>query len=308
MPGQELRPIGLGITDRYQLDGGTVLGLDEQLRVVRRRDVEVTEGASLLAATQDLEFVALSYLDRLVVHSADRTLEVGIESAETGVFLGDGRLVVSASVIGDHEYDGEGDYLVQLVDVTSGDILDTVVLDVADAAVSAVQHPHDGSVLIDAGMGQDGSASFVVRVSGDRLDVAPLPEDVCVTGFDPPGRRLLLTPHPANDDVATVVEWPSLRTIGELRGESLGFEDEAIKIYGCFVGDDRIVLQVGEGQTDGVLLCTGDLTPVAWLDLDPDGESELDSILGVGPGMFVAEVWRGREKSLEIWRVPREIS
>lgn len=147
--------------------------MDEQLRVVRRRDVEVGEGASLLNAAPDLRSVVLGYADRLVVHAEERALEVGIGSADAAVFVGDGRLVVTAPVVEHLEYQGtsydsKGDHLVQLVDLGRGAIVDTAVLGVADAGVSAVSHPHDGSIVLDAGMGQDGSASFVVRVVGDR--------------------------------------------------------------------------------------------------------------------------------------------
>ncbi len=308
-------PVGLGVGARYRLDGGTVCALDGQLRVVRRRDVEAVEDAGLLNATPDLGVVVLGYRDRLVVQLEGRALEVGIGSADAAVFTGDGRLVVTAPVDESVEdqgtsYDSEGDHLVRLVDLSSGAMVDTVVLGVADAGIFAVPHPHDGSIVLDAGMGQDGSASFVVRVSGDRLVVEPLREDVVVSGFDPSGSRLLLTPHPSFDDVATVLEWPSLRTVAELSGAELDFDDGGIDMYGSFVSDDYIVLQAGEVEANGVLLCTADLEPVGWLELDPapDGESELSSILGVGPGLFVAEVWVDGEESSAVWRVPGEIS
>jgi hypothetical protein len=314
-PGHGLAPIGLGAGARYTVSEGTVCALDEQLRVVRRRVVDVPVDCSLLNATPDLSSVVLSTADQLAVHMGERALSVGIKSADAAVFTGAGRMVVTAPVIERRMYQGKpyetkGNHLVQLVDLGSGAVVDTAVLDVADAGVLAVPHPHDGSILLDAAMGQDGSAIFVVRVVGDRLAVEPMWENVVVSGFDPSGGRLLLTPHPSFDDVATVVEWPSLATVGRLGGAELGFDDGGIDMYGCFLSDERIILQAGEVEELGLLVCTADLAPVAWLDLEPHegGESELVSVFGVGPDLIAAEVWVDGEESSAVWRVPGEIS
>ncbi|WP_250035563.1 hypothetical protein [Paractinoplanes maris] len=308
-PGHDLAPVGLGVMARYALTGGTVVALDEQLRAVRRRDVDVPGGGKLLAATPDLSSVVLGARDHLVVHG-DRTVEIGIEAADAAVFVGGDRLVVTAPVVERRDHDGrpyesKGEHLVHLVEARTGTVVDRAELDVIDAGVFAVPHPHDGSILLDAGLGQDGSATFVTRVLGDRLAVKPMREDVSVSGFDPSGGRLLLTPHPGFGDVATVVDWPALRPLAQLSGAGLAFDDGGLDLYGCFLSDDRIVLQAGEYEDYGVLVCSADLTPVAWLDLGhAPGESEVSSVWGVGPDLIAVEVWADGEATAAVWRVP----
>lgn len=309
-PGHDLAPIALGAVPRYTLDGGAVAALDEQLSVVRRRHVDVPYEGRLLAATPDLTTVVLGARDHLRVQSGDRVLEVGIEAPDSAVILADGRLLVTAPVVEQREHHGrpyetKGEHLAHLVDAGTGSVVDRAVLEVVDAGVFAIPHPHDGTVLLDAGMGQNGSTTFRARVSGDHLAVEQLWEDVVLSGFDPSGGRLLLMPHPSFADTVRVVNWPDLHEMAVLSGAELEFADGGIDLYGCFLSEERVVLQASEAEENGLLVCTADLTPVAWLDLDPPG-GELSSFMGVGPDLIVAEVWVDGEGTSTVWRVPRE--
>ncbi|MBL7260628.1 hypothetical protein [Paractinoplanes lichenicola] len=310
--GHDLAPVGMSAVPRYWLNGTTVTALDDQLRPVRRRDIAVPAGGKLLAGTPDLTTVVLATHHHLTVHTGDRALELNIEAADSATLIGDDRLLVTAPVIElrnhyGQPYESQGEHVVQLIDVRSGAVADRAVLDVVSAGVFAVPHPYDGSIVLDAGMGQDGSAAFVARVAGDRLSIEPLREDVVVSGFDPSGRHLLLMPHPGFDDVATVLEWPSLHTTAELSGATLAFDDGGIDMYGCYLSDNRIVLQAGEVEQNGALLCSAGLTPLAWLEFPPNDptDSELVSIHGVGPNLFAAEVWSDGAETVAVWRLPQ---
>ncbi|MGC4880891.1 hypothetical protein ACLQ26_32030 [Micromonospora sp. DT43] len=307
--GHDLAPLSLEPGVRYRLLDGVVSVLDEQLRSIQRLVLDVPPTASLLAATPDLATVVVTDTRSVIVIAAGGPIAVDVAAADSATLLPGGRLLVTAPVIErqehrGHEYETKGEHMVVLVDPSSGGILDQAVLDVADAGVIAVPHPHDGSVVLDAGMGQDGSSIYAARVTGDRITVELIAEDVVSTSFAPSGDRLLLMPHPSFDDEISLLEWPSGRTVARLHAEDLALDEFAFDLYGCFLNDQRILVQTSE---HGLLLCSGELRPAAWISLNPPsqaGDAEVAMMLGVAEDMFAADIWDGKESSATVWRIP----
>jgi hypothetical protein len=166
-----------------------------------------------------------------------------------------------------------------------------------------VPHPRDGSVLLDAGEGQDGSSAFLAREQAGALVVEPRLQDVVVAGFDAAGARLLLLPHPSFDNVARVVAWPTLDEIAALEGQQRGLE-HFLDFYGFFLGSGRVLLSTGEGPP---VLCTAGLDPIAYLDLRGTSlgdDVEMVSMLGLGEEMFGAQLWADGVTIATAWRVP----
>ncbi|MBU2670461.1 hypothetical protein KOI35_43865 [Actinoplanes bogorensis] len=294
-PGRDLAPIGLGAMNRYtRSTDGQAGALDEQLRVTRRRDV--TPDRRLLAASPDLSTVVLGGFEHMVVHLHDRTVKVAIEHADTATLVSTTRMVVTAPAV---TY-GDGHH-VRLVDLPSAAVLDTVTLDLTDALLFTAPHPSDGSIVLNADLGQDGSKNFVVHTADTHLTVTPMRSDVTISGFNPSGAHLLLLPHPASENQATVLDWPAQRPAGHLKGADLGFTEYGIDMYGCYLSNDQILL-LTEG---GLLLCDAGLAPIAWLDLPTtDDDTQVASVLGLGPHLFAAEVWANRAKTAAVWRTP----
>ncbi|CCH20899.1 hypothetical protein MILUP08_45793 [Micromonospora lupini str. Lupac 08] len=307
--GHDLAPLSLEPVVRYRLLDGVVSVLDEQLQPIRRLDLDVPPTAKLLAATPDLATVVVTDTRSVIVITAGGPIALDVAAADSATLLPGGRLLVTAPMIErqEHqgrEYDTRGEHLVVLVDLGTGRILDQAVLDVADAGVIAVPHPHDGSVVLDAGMGQDGSAIYAARVAGDRITVELIAEDVVSTSFAPSGDRLLLMPHPSFDDEISLLEWPSGRTVARLHADDLALEEFAFDLYGCFLSDKRILVQTSE---HGLLLCSGELRPVAWISLNPpsqSGDVEVSMALGVTEDVFAADLWDGESSSATVWRIP----
>src|SRR5204863_5324473 len=119
-------------------------------------------------------------------------------------------------------------------------------LEAVDAGVLAVPHPSDGSVVLDAGMGQDGSLVYVAQAHHDGLAIEKVAENVTVAGFAPSGDRLLLMPHPSFGDEVSVLDWSSRRQVARLRPEELAVDDLTFDLYGCFVSADRILLKTDD--------------------------------------------------------------
>ncbi|MFI6257436.1 hypothetical protein ACIBCL_15230 [Micromonospora zamorensis] len=283
--------------------------LDEQLQPIQRLVLDVPATAKLLAATPDLMTVVLTDTRSVIIMAAGRPIAVDVAAADSATLLPGGRLLITAPRLErleyqGREYDSKGEHLVFLVDLRWGHILDQAVLDTVDAGVIAVPHPHDGSVVLDAGMGQDGSSIYVARVLGDRVKVELVAEDVVAASFAPSGDRLLLMPHPSFDDEISVLEWPSRRTLARLHADDLAIEDFAFDLYGCFLSDQRVLVKTSE---HGLLLCSGELSPLAWISLNPPsqtGDVEVETTLGVAEDVFAADVWDGKSFSATVWRIP----
>ncbi|MFJ2084739.1 hypothetical protein ACIOBK_19590 [Micromonospora chokoriensis] len=310
-----LAPRSLGPVVRYHLLDRTVSVLDEQLQPSKRLSLDVPPTAELLTASPDLETVVVTDTRRVIILAAGRQIPVEVPAVDSATLLPGGRLLVTAPTLErlEHkgrEYDAKGEHLVFLVDSGSGHVLDRAVLDAVDASMTTVPHPHDGSVVLDAAMGQDGALIYVAQVLNDRIKVQPVAEDVVAADFAPSGDRLLLMPHPSFDNKVSVLEWPSRRPLAQRHADDLAIDDFAFDLYGFFLSDRRILLKTYE---HGLLLCTGELSPVAWINLDPPTESNdvkatvpgaTEAVFGVAEDVFAADIRVGRTLSWNLWRVP----
>ncbi|MCF0091935.1 hypothetical protein B0E54_00755 [Micromonospora sp. MH99] len=253
---------------------------------------------------------------RVVIMATGRTIPVEIAAADSATLLPGGRLLVTAPTLErleykGREYDAKGEHLVFLVDLDSGHVLDQAVLDAVDASVTTVPHPHDGSVVLDAAMGQDGASIYVAQVLNDRIEVELVAENVVAASFAPSGDRLLLMPHPSFDNEISVLEWPSRRPLARLHADDLAIDDVVFTLYGCFLSDHRILLDTYE---HGLLLCSGELSPVAWISLNPPldtSDAEVSTVraspaamFGVAEDVFAADLGGGSPLPWTLWRIP----
>lgn len=311
-----LAPQSMEPVVRYHLSDGTVSALDEQLQPIQRLSLDVPPTAELLAASPDLATVVVTDTRRVIIMAAGRPIPVEIVAADSATLLPGGRLLVTAPILErltykGREYDTKGEHLVLLVDLGSGHVLDQAVLDAVDASVTTVPHPHDGSVVLDAAMGQDGALIYVAQVLDDRLKVALVAENVIAASFAPSGDRLLLTRHPSFDNQISVLEWPSRRPLARLHADDMEIEGLAFFLYGCFLGDRRVLLMTYE---HGLLLCTGELNPVGWISLNPPFQARdvevstmrgvAEAVFGVAEDVFAADIRDGKSLSWTLWRIP----
>ncbi len=303
-PGRELAPLSLQVAPRFRLAHGTLTRFDASLQPQQTRPVRRSRSWKLLAATDDLaQFVALA--GNRVVLGGEGVRHLDITHADSAVFVGPDRVLVSAPIVErstwqGRTYDSRADHRVFLVDTSSAEIVDVAVLDVCDAGVTALPHPRDGSVLLDAGEGQDGSHVFVARCSDDRIAVTLVFENTVAAAFSPSGARLLLTPHPSYEGEARVVEWPTLRQVGALTADAVELPDDRLDLYGCFLRDDAVLLKTYER---GIVLTDGHLVPRARVQLGDDAnlDYELESLCGLGPDVFATVRWRDRAGVTEVW-------
>jgi hypothetical protein len=285
-----LAPAALGPEPRFWFQDGTVTALDALLAPGASRPVDVPPGADFLAATPDLTLLIFATKHDVLLIGATGTARAPIAEAESAVVLPSGRVLITAP--GDQ-------HQVLLLDPATGKVVDAVELDTSDAGVTAVPHPSDGWVALDAGEGQDGSTVFRVREEADRLLAEELMSDVVLAGFDPSGSRVLITPHPSFGGPAEILSWPELEPLASL-DEELDFD-----LYGAFVGADRVVLSTFE---QGPLLCDGELRPLGWLDLGayPVDDFEDTQLLGLGDGIFALDLYHDGSGHTTVWRIPAE--
>ncbi len=295
---------------RFRLVDGAVSVLDERLHPAASRALDVPPAAKLLTAASDLSTVVVADRDSVIVAAAGRRFALEIARADSATLLPDGgRLLITAPVIErrvhrGRAYEAKAGHLAYLIDVESARVVDRAALEVDDALVAAVPHPHDGSVLLEAGMGQDGCTTYAARVTGDRLALEQVLDDIIAVSFAPSGDRLLLTPHPSFNGGVSIVDWPGTRTIARLTAGSLDLDGDAFDLYGCFLSDERVLLKT---YRDGLLLCSGDLEPIAWIDLPaPFGDDPEASItlLGLAEDAFAVDYWEGGSSFGTLWRIP----
>jgi len=284
-----LAPAALGPEPRFWFQDHTVTALDGLLAPGASRPVDVPPGADFLAATPDLALLIFATKHDVLLVGATGLARAPIAEADSAVVLPSGRVLITAP---------QGDkHAAHLLDPATGRALDVVELDTYDAGVTAVPHPSDGWVALDAGEGQDGSTVFRVREEGGRLLAEELMSDAVLAGFDPSGSRVLITPHPSYGGPAEILSWPGLEPLASL-DEDLDFD-----IYGAFVGADRVVLSTYE---QGPLLCDGDLRPLGWLDLSayPVEDFEDTQLLGLGTGIFALDLYHDGSGHTTVWRIP----
>ncbi len=302
-----LAPFSLQPADRFLRRGQTVQRLDQYLNAVAERPVVFPPEMQLLASTHDLQTVVASGEDGLVIEG-DRPVRLPIPSADSATFLDSGELLVTAPVVGrrvqrGREYTFKDAHRVFLLVPTTGEVLDETVLDVTDATITAVPHPMDGSILLDAGEGQDGSHLFAARVVGGKVIVDLILEDSGPVSFNSSGDRLLLAPHPSFENGVTVLTWPRLEPSGSLDGDFLG-EDLRLDLYALYVDAERVVVNcIPDG---GPILWTPSLGRRAHVDLPGFTMGEdcaVIEMLGLADGLFATEIWGSETRSTVVWRI-----
>jgi hypothetical protein len=278
-------PVSLQAGPRFQLVDGTVWELDDALRRVAPSG-RVSRSARLLAVQPELRLLVVA--DRGAVVAGDRRLAKC--EADGAAFLSDERLVVTAPRARRHDHE------VILVDVPAAKVLDRLTLDTYEAGALTLVHPTDATVLLDLGEGQDGSTTFVVRSYDDRLVVERVFANIMPASFSPDGKRLLAMPH--IEEEAQLFAWPSLDRIAALDAAGAGV-DGYFDFFGCFVGPDRVLLQVREGPT---VLTNGDLQPVAVVDYEGlPADAEHSVLAGISDGRFATETWLDSEPATYVW-------
>jgi hypothetical protein len=296
--GWDVKPVGVGRFPRYSWRWPTVTALDGRLADQQSRDVECRESTSLLAAATDLSTVVIADEEALHLLSPAGADMVPIPRADSVTLMAGGRALVTGR-LEDHRHRA------YLVAMNGGDIIDEVDLEAYEAEINSLPHPHDGSVLLDAGEGQDGSRGYLARVSGDRLYVDEVFTDVVVADFSPSGRHLLLVPHPSSANVVSLLEWPERRSIAVLDSADLDF-NTSFDFYGCFIRNDTVVMKtVGEG----LLVAGNALSDVArirlsGLDVEVNGDIAIDAMIGLGDDTIGVDVWRDGHEHATIWRIP----
>ncbi|GAA0897563.1 hypothetical protein GCM10009557_72350 [Virgisporangium ochraceum] len=288
----DLVPVVAGPARRHRLRHGTVDELDGRLHHRRILPMGVPLTMDLLAVAPSGDLIAVT--DDSAVHvlgAEGRSATVGVAGADAAHFVAGGLLLLTAPSRGGHA--------VTLADTATGRVLDRSPLGVDRPVVTLTPHPHDGSVVLDAGLGDAGSALFVVRVAVGTLAVERIGTDVYAGGFPPAGDRLLLLPHARTRDVS-VVSWPDRHPVACLAPDRVGARfDEC----GCFLDGGRVLLRT---FGSGLLLCSADLEPTAWLDLDLTpvvgaGDAELSRVVGLSPDTIAADVWDGGEPVPTVW-------
>jgi hypothetical protein len=249
--GRDLAPEQLGAGPRFRLAEGAVEALDERLQPVKRRSVDVGDRVRLLAAESGLGVVVLGGERNVTLRAGDDRHEVAIGAADSATLLPGGQVLITA-------HDSENwAYLVS----ADGRILDQHSLDVAGAAVFALAHPFDGSVLLTAGFGQDGCVVSLARVVDGSLTVERFAEDIGAADFAPAGDRLLMLPHPSFDHETAVWSWPNRTPVARLESA-----EEGLELFGFYLNDEHLVLH---DYRRGPMLCDRELRPLAWIDLPP---------------------------------------
>ena len=275
------------------------------LQPTSKRETRWANDVKLLNATEDLGWIVGTDGESVIVEGT-QIQRFEIRQADSATFLPHDRPLITAPVLESQTWDGRAQerrtkHRVILVELAASTILDEQTLDVDDARVSATPHPSDGSILLEAGEGQDGSTVFIVHAGSVDIEVEQILENVTAAGFSPTGDRLLLTPHPNFDSNAAILRWPALERMASLSPSDLDLEGDLFEFYGCFLDDDAILLKTYE---HGLILCDGTLTPTARLDLTqpafPD-DIEIESVLGIGHRAFAVGIWSDGSSISTIW-------
>jgi hypothetical protein len=299
---RDLAPAAAGWpTDRFRLRHGTVTALNRILAATSSRVTGLPPDAGLLTASPDLRMVVAAASGSLIV-LGQTEWRLSLPGAHSAAILGSGQLLVTTRVTAPgREFPTANRVL--LLDPAAREIVDEVQLALDDAYIDVVVHPRDGSVLLAAGMGQDGSQLFAVRLASRRLSVSPVLENVVAGGFDPAGDRLLCVPHINYGEEALILAWPSLARVAAVTPGTIGLTDDGFDFYGCFLDQDQVLLKTYD---HGLLICTGDLAPRALVTLPgygPDNGLDLVSVFGTASGTFAAQL-EGHDTPLAtVWRL-----
>jgi hypothetical protein len=308
--GRDLAPLNLEPTTRFRFVDGSLSRIDDDLASADTRRVALPTNAKLLAATSDLRY-AVAVEDGAVLLVGEGNHRLRLSRADSAAFLPNGRLLVMAPNVEmttwqGRTYQQKGSHRIVLLDL-AGEILDErEVPEVVDAGAFTSLHPTDGSVIVEFGMGQDGSEVYRIRIDDDRISLRHLLQNVVVCGFSPDGERLLVVPHPSFDTNPSALRWPELDLCGEGTTSSAGLpEDAAFDHYGCYLSSDRVLLKTFE---HGLVLGTRDLDSLVPIELPgtpPIGEQfDIGLILGINRSRFAASLWQHGQDRATVWSLP----
>lgn len=300
--GRDLVPAALWPTDRFRLRHGTVTVLSRILAATLSRAAGLPPDAQLLTASPDLR-LAVAAADGSLIVLGETEWRLPVPGAYSAAILGSGQLVVTTRVTAPGGTFPTANHVL-LLDPAAREVVDEVQLALDDAYMSLIMHPRDGSVLLEAGMGQDGSQLFAAHLARGRLSVTPVLENVNIGGFDPAGERLLLVPHVSGGEEATVVAWPSLTPVAAIAPGRNGLADDPFSFYGCFLDHDEVLLTTGHPDGLRPVICSGDLAPRALVTLPGYGSDtglELVSVFGTAPGTFAAELEKHDTAVATVW-------
>lgn len=251
--------------------------LDDRLEEVATREI----GTTRVLAARGLDHLVVCDGSNLQILS-DRTVVVSELPGDAAAFVGD-LLIVTAPAANAHR--------IVLIDPSTGEVLDEVVVDAEEAAAFITPHPSESCVVIQFPMGQDGCIVQRVDVVDRSLHAEEIlaGQDPVIAGFNPSGTRLLVTPYPSDPDMALVLEWPSLAEVGRLTAEALG-APFGIGLAACWLDEERIALDAVEDAlviTDSRLANPQRATsPLRFGD-----ERTLESLTPLAPGRAAAGLW-----------------
>jgi len=308
--GRGLAPLNLEPMTRFRHVGGSVSRVDDLLAPEASRRVVLSKDAKLLAATRDLRHVVAADGDDLIL-IGDHVRRLRSGRADSATFLPGGRLLVTAASVQTatwhgRTYEQRGIHRVLLLDL-AGEMLDErEVPEVVDAGAFASAHPADGSMIVEFGMGQDGSEIYRIDVGGDQIALDHVLQNVVACGFSPDGERLLVLPHPSFPSNPSALRWPGLARCGEVTSSStITSEGAAYDHYGCYLASDRVLLKTVE---HGLVLGNRDLdqlVPIELPGIPPIGETfDIGLILGINRRRFAAALWDDGYNRTTVWTLP----
>lgn len=303
---RDICPITMQPGPRFRFRSGLVECLDSGFKQTATRHLEMPSTVRILAASPDLSVVVAADDDSVYLNTREFH-QLPVSGADSATLLPHGEVLVTAARVKRTTFQGgsdlsNGGHRVLLVSA-QGEVVAEAVLDVYEGEVSAMPHPRDGSVVLDAGEGQNGSRIFVVRSVRGRLEVEALLDDVVAACFDAAGDRLLLTPYPSFENRARVVNWPSLDELASFNGEVDRLYGR-LDLYGCFLRADSVLLSRVEQPP---IVCDSNLVPVALVQLGASSlgpNAQAETVVGLSPNAFGAQLWAEDASSATAWRLP----
>lgn len=284
-----------------------MVAVDESLEPVRRRQVELSR-MRILDAAANLERIILADPLEMVIIIGSQFTHIDIRRVDAALFLPDGRIIATAPSRRDPQKPRKrpSHNRACLIDPDSGTIINEQELKVSNASVGIYLNTTDGSVILDAGEGQDGSHLFSAQIEGDTFKIRKFGRDGVFGSFSPTGDRLLLLPHPMSDEPVTLKTWPDLKRVAALDIDDVEMdEDDGFDVDGFHLHDDQIILRTFENR---LLACSGSLEPKAWIDadlpLDPDGNPAVTGIIGLTRDTIAMETFTGDGPLVSMWRIP----
>ncbi|MGW4472666.1 hypothetical protein ACWENQ_23630 [Nonomuraea sp. NPDC004354] len=138
------------------------------------------------------------------------------------------------------------------LDAHTGQVIAQAELETAGHGGRHVRHPDGEHLLLDVGEGQDGTALFRGRLSGDRLDLVRYPwDDRCLIALAPDGAQFMTVDHEQAD--VAFHAWPDGEVTLELPVEAFGHDPDDTFVEwggGYLTADTAVVTLGGEGDDE----------------------------------------------------------